>query len=118
MDKTPENKVLSKISERQSYMDKLRYSVDISNNDIKRAKEAYEQGKYSFNYIDPMRFKIVEHYLSHFSNEPHNTKEILEESLMHSIIDKDDYLKIICHPERLIPESFNEVCDFIGSIIS
>ena len=94
----------------------LRYSVNISNNDIIRAKIAYEQGKYAMNYIDPICFKIVEQYLSYFPNKTLNTMEILEESLMHSIIEKDVYLKILRNPEKLIPESFDTVCDFIGSI--
>ena len=97
-------------------MYKVRYSINISNEDVVKARSAYEHGKHASSYIDPIRFKIVEQYLSHFPNESHNTKEILEESVMHSIIDKDDYLKIMSNPEKLIPESFDEVCDFIGSI--
>ncbi len=93
-----------------------RYSVNISIRDVIEARKSSENSCYALSYIDPIRFKIVEKYLSHFSNGSHNTKEILEESLIHSIIDKDDYLKSLNNPETLIPESFDEVCDFIGSI--
>lgn len=69
-------------------------------------------------YIDPIRFMIVEQYLSHFEAESVNTKDILEQSLVNSIIERDSYLKILKNPKVLIPESFDEVCDFIGSIPS
>ena len=69
-------------------------------------------------YLDPIRFKIVEHYLSHFSTELVNTKDILEQSLIDSIIKQDSYLRILNNPQVLIPESFDEVCDFICSIPS
>ncbi len=94
----------------------VRYSVNITKNDITRAKKAYEQGAYAMGYIDPIRFKIVECYLSYFSEEFVNTKDILEESLVDSIIKQDSYLRCLKNPQVLIPVSFDEVCDFIGSI--
>ena len=92
------------------------YSVNLTMNDIICAEKAYEKGNYCMSYIDPMRFKIVKTYLSYFSNEPQNTQEILDKELVKSIIEKDDYLKMISNAETEIPKSFNEVCTFIGSI--
>ncbi len=99
-------------------MYQIRYSINITKKDIIRAKNAYEQGAYAMKYIDPIHFKIVECYLSHFSEESVNTKDILEESLMDSIIKQDSYLRCLKNPQVLIPTSFDEVCDFIGSIPS
>ncbi len=99
-------------------MYQVRYSVNITKKDIIRAKNAYEQGICAMKYIDPIRFKIAECYLSYFSEESVNTKDILEESLMGSIIKKDSYLRCLKNPQVLIPASFDEVCDFIGSIPS
>jgi len=95
-------------------MYQVRYSVNITKKDIIRAKKAYEQRTYAMGYIDPIRFMIVEHYLSHFSTESVNTKDILEQSLVNSIIEQDSYLRTLKNPKVLIPESFDEVCDFIG----
>lgn len=97
-------------------MYQVRYSINITKNDIKMAKRAHKQKMYAMGYIDPIRFKIVEQYLSHFEAESVNTKDILEESLVNSIIKQDSYLKCLRNPKVLIPESFDEVCDFIGSI--
>lgn len=99
-------------------MYQVKYSVNITKKDIIRAKKAYEQRTHAMGYIDPIRFMIVEHYLSHFSTESVNTKDILEQSLVNSIITQDSYLRMLKNPETLIPESFDEVCDFIGSIPS
>ncbi len=99
-------------------MYQVRNSVNITKNDIVRAKQAYEQGIYAMGYIDPIRFEIVEHYLSHFSTGPVNTKDICEQSLVDSIIKHDSYLRMLNNPHVLIPASFDEVCDFIGSIPS
>ena len=109
---------------KQNYLDEggkmyqARYSINITKKDIARAKKAYKQGAYAMGYIDPIRFEIVEHYLSHFSTKPVNTKDILEQSLMDSIVKHDSYLRMLNNPQVLIPESFDEVCDFIGSIPS
>ncbi len=92
------------------------YSVDLTMNDIICAEKAYKKGNYCMFYIDPMQFKIVKTYLSYFSNEPQNTQEILDKELVKSIIEKDNYLKMISNAEVEIPKSFNEVCIFIGSI--
>lgn len=97
-------------------MYQVRYSINITKNDVRRAKKAYKQGIYSMNYIDPIRFKIVECYLSHFLEESVNMKDILEESLVDSIIKQDSYLRCLKNPQVLITESFDELCDFIGSI--
>lgn len=96
----------------------VRYSINITKNDIIRAKKAYKQGAYAMGYIDPIRFKIVEQYLSHFGADPVNTKDILEQSLVDSTIKQDSYLRMLNNPQVLIPRSFDEVCDFIGSISS
>lgn len=96
----------------------MRYSVNITKNDIIRAKKAYEKKAYAMGYIDPIHFEIVEHYLSHFEVEPVNTTDILERSLIDSIIKQDPYFKMLDNPQVLIPASFDEVCDFIGSIPS
>ena len=97
-------------------MYQVRYSINITKNDVRRAKKAHKQGAYAMGYIDPIRFKIVEQYLSHFGAESVNTKDILEESLVDSIIEQDSYLRYLNNPQVLIPESFDEICDFIGSI--
>ncbi len=99
-------------------MYKIRYSINMTKNDVKRAKRAFDQGKYTMVYIDQIRFEVVESYLSHFSEESVNTKDILEASLVDTIIKKDSYLACLKNPQDLIPESFDEVCDFIGSIPS
>lgn len=99
-------------------MYQVKYSVNITKNDIIRAKKAYKQGIHAMGYIDPIRFEIVERYLSHFSTELVNTKDIFEQSLVDSIIKQDSYLRMLNNPQVLIPESFDEVCDFIGSIPS
>lgn len=99
-------------------MYQVRYSINITKKDITRAKKAYEQGTHARRYIDPIRFEIVEHYLSHFSTESVNTKSILKQSLVDSIIKQDSYLRMLNNPQVLIPASFDEVCDFIGSIPS
>lgn len=99
-------------------MYQVRYSINITKEDITRAKRAYEQGKYAMGYIDPLRFEVVEKYLSHFPEKPVNTKDILEQSLVDSIIKEDSYLGILDNPQVLIPASFDEVCDFICSIPS
>ena len=98
----------------------MRYSTNITRKDVERAKRAFKEGKYAMSYIDPMRFEVVDSYLSHFPDEPVNTKDILKESLVESIVKKDNYL--ICagalQIQNLVPDSFDEVCDFIGSIPS
>ena len=99
-------------------MYQVRYSINITKNDIIRAKKAHKQGAYAMGYIDPIRFEIVEHYLSYFSTEPINTKDILEQSLIDSIVKQDTYLGMFNNPQVLIPVSFDDVCDFIGSIPS
>ena len=99
-------------------MYQARYSVNITKNDIERAKRAYKQGVYAMGYIDPIHFAIVESYLSHFGAEPVNTKDILEKSLVNSIIKQDSYLGMLNNPQVIIPASFDDVCDFIGSIPS
>ncbi len=99
-------------------MYQVRYSINITKNDIIRAKKAHKRGIHAMGYIDPIRFKIVEHYLSNFSTESVNTKDILEQSIVDSIIKQDSYLRILNNPQVLIPESFDEVCDFICSIPS
>ena len=99
-------------------MYQVKYAVDITKNDVIRAKRAYKQGAYAMGYIDPIRFEIVECYLSHFGAESVNTKDILDESLVDSIIKQDSYLGGLSNPQVLIPASFDEVCDFIGSIPS
>ncbi len=99
-------------------MHQVRYSVYITKNDIIRAKKAYKQGMPAMGYIDPIRFEIIEHYLSHFSTESVNTRDILKQSLIDSIIKQDSYLEMLNNPQVLIPVSFDEVCDFIGSIPS
>ena len=99
-------------------MYQVKYSVNITKNDVVRAKRAHKQGIHAMGYIDPIRFKIVEQYLSHFKIEPVNTKDILKQSLVDSIIKEDSYLGNLQNPQVLIPASFDEVCDFIGSIPS
>ena len=99
-------------------MYQVRYSVNITKNDIIRAKKAYKQGTHAMGYIDPIRFEITEQYLSHFSTESVNTKNILKQSFIDSIIKQDSYLGMLNNPQVLIPASFDEVCDFIGSIPS
>ena len=99
-------------------MYQTRYFVNIMKIDVARAKRAYKQGMHAMNYIDTIRFEIVEHYLSHFSTESVNTKDILKEPLVNSIIEQDSYLRCLKNPQVLIPESFDEICDFIGSIPS
>lgn len=46
-------------------MYQVRYSINITKNDIEIAKKAHKQKMYAMGYIDPIRFKIVECYLSH-----------------------------------------------------
>lgn len=94
----------------------MRYAVNITKNDIIRAKKAYEKKACAMGYIDPIHFEIVEHYLSHFEAKLVNTKDILKQSLVDSIIEQDSYLRMLNNPQVLIPASFDEVCDFIGSI--
>lgn len=99
-------------------MYQVRYFVNITKNDVIRAKKAHKPGVHAMGYIDPIRFEIVEHYLSHFSTESVNTKDILKESLVDSIIEQDSYLRNLKNPQMLILSSFDEICDFIGSIPS
>ena len=96
----------------------VKYSINITKNDIIRAKKAHKQEAYVMGYIDPIHFEIVEHYLSHFGTESVNTKDILEQPLVDSIIKQDSYLGMLNNPHVLIPKSFDEICDFIGSIPS
>lgn len=83
---------------------------------ILQEKKAHEQSASVMGYIDPMCFYIVHRYLSYFSKEPVNTQDILKEPLVDSIIEQDSYFKCLKNPRVLILESFDEVCDFIGSI--
>ncbi len=68
--------------------------------------------------MDPLYFKVLECYLSHFREEFVNTRDLLEETLVNSIIEQDSYLKCLKNPQVLIPKSYDEICDFICSIPS
>ena len=87
---------------------------DISKEDVNKAEKALLEGKYDRStWIDIMCVSIVNKYLSHFSGNVFNIKEILNETTVRSIIEKDERLRLIKEPEILIPESFYKTCNFI-----
>ena len=96
----------------------IRYSVPLSVDDVEDAMIAFQKGNYGLNFIDPLRFEVVRTYLAYFPKGKHITTEILNKDHIHRIVNADDVLKCMCpDPERMIPECFDEVCDFIGSIV-
>lgn len=87
---------------------------NISRKDVNKAKEVLLEGKYDRGTgIDPFCVETVIIYLSHFSGDVFNIKEILEKSTVRSIIERDERLRLIRDPENLIPESFYKTCNFI-----
>lgn len=102
-------------TQRRISMYKNRYDMTITDQDFQKAQSSFNRGDYALNYIDPLRFKVVEQYLSHCPGSSYDLKEILEESNLRRIIDMDEYLKMLREPEKLIPESFDAFCEFIGS---
>ena len=96
-----------------------RYFLDfmpdnISKEDVNKAKEVLSEGKFERGTgIDPFLVETVIIYLSHFSGNIFNIKEILEETTVRLIIEKDERLRLIRDPENLIPESFFKVSNFM-----
>lgn len=87
---------------------------NIFREDVNKAKEVLLEGKYERGTgIDPFFIETVVIYLSHFSGEVFNVKEILNETTVRSIIGKDERLSLIRDPENLIPESFYKVSTFM-----
>lgn len=89
--------------------------LKITDADIERAEQAHKNHR-GFLYIDGLRFEIIKRYLTHFEGPEYILPEILRENMVRDIVSKDKELSFYNDPEKTIPESFNEVCDYITSI--
>lgn len=91
------------------------YDLFLTDEDLIRAKTIFDKGN-SPMYMDPLRLEVVEKYLSHFPGTKYNLQEILTFEKMVSVLETDKELAAMAGPLRTIPESFDEVCAYLGSV--
>ena len=94
---------------------RCKYDLTLTDADIERANTIFDKG-ISPMYMDPLRINIVEKYLSHFPGTEYSLQEILTPEKIASIVEADKELAAMSGPLRTIPESFDEVCDYLGSV--